>query len=449
MRRIIATITFVLFVLGLSAQTETLCLSVDECVRMALDNSADCQNASLAVSRAEAVRQEALAEYFPRISAQAIAMKSQNPLVEIGIDDIDNAILRQYAHALVNEYGVLWGGDESISFVDGGWMANVTATQPVYAGGRIRNGNKLAALGVKAAHLTENTNSDEVRRQTEALCWQLIALQQKAQTIEMLSALLDTLHKDVSSASQAGLVPAGSITKVNLKMSECALNRKKVNDGIVLMKMALAQTLGIDEWETLALTDTIGGELSPESYERDTKEAVEARDETQLLNISVEAQKLKRRMIIGEALPSLMVGGSFSHNTFFDKPSDNFLAFAVLQIPISDWHKTAFRIKQHDIDVETEQNRRDDLVEKMRLQTEQAWFNLQQSWLQIELSQKNVEDAEQNLKTTQDFYHAGMLPLSDLLEAQTLLKNALDEEADSRANYRINLLNYRLLTTRQ
>jgi len=446
MKRSLITILLLFTAIMLKAQTETLRLSIDDCVTMARENSADCKNSALAISRAEAVREEARAAYFPKITAQALALKSYNPLLEIGIADIDNALLRQYAYALVHEYGALWGGDESISLSDGGWMANLTAIQPVYAGGRVRNSNKLATLGVKASQLLSQTHDDTVSLQTETLCWTLIALQQKSQTIEMLSTLLNTLQKDVVSASEAGLITPAALTKVNLKMSECELNRKKLNNGITLLKMALAQTIGVEDWESIIITDTLGGELPPDNYLRDAQAAVESRNEKQLLDISVEAQQLQKRLIIGEALPTLMVGGSLNYHTFLNTPSKNMVAFAMLQIPITDWHKTAFRIRQHNIDIETEQNKRDDLIEKMRLQTEQAWFTLQQGWLQIELSQKAADDAMQNLKTTQDFYDAGMLPLSDLLEAQTLYKNAMDELADSRSNYRISLLKYKQLT---
>ncbi len=446
MKKCLLTIFLLSLFAVLEAQDQTISLTVEECVSMALDNSAECHNANLAVCRAEAVKGEVRAEYFPKLSAQAAAMKSYNPLFEIGIADIDNAILRQYAYSMAQNYGPLWGGLESVSLIDGGFIASLTAMQTIYAGGRVRNGNKLAALGVEASQLMASTNNDEVREQTESLCWQMIALQQKAHTIELLSSLIDTLHKDVESASKAGLIAPNSITKVNLKMSECELNKKKISDGITLMKMALSQMIGIEDWHGLDITDTLGGELPPDKYMTDAKKAVETRNETRLLEISVEAQKLRKKLVIGQSLPSLMIGGSLNFNTLFDRPAKNMIAFAMLQIPITDWHKTAFQIKQHDIDIATESNKHRDLVDKMELQTEQAWFALQQSWLQIELSQKNADDAYQNLKTTQDYYMAGMLPLSDLLEAQTLYKNALDGLADSRANYRISMLKYRRLT---
>ena len=57
-----------------------------------------------------------------------------------------------------------------------------------------------------------------------------------------------------------------------------------------------------------------------------------------------------------------------------------------------------------------------------------------------------ADDAEANLKVTQDYYEAGLVALSDVLEAQTMLKKSRDELTDSRVEYRINLVTYRQLT---
>ena len=92
------------------------------------------------------------------------------------------------------------------------------------------------------------------------------------------------------------------------------------------------------------------------------------------------------------------------------------------------------------------ENTRKDYLEKMQLQTNQAWFNLQQSWLRISMAQTALNDAEANLKITQDYYEAGLVALSDLLEAQTMLKNSRDELSDSQIEYLLNLIKYKQLT---
>ena len=424
---------------------EPLRLSVQDCIDMALENNIELKNSQLEIDKAKATKNEARAEYFPTVSAQAIGFDALNPMFSFGIEDIDNAQLRQILYTLYAEYGANMGLEKEYSFIQNGVILNAMATEPIYAGGRIRNGNKLAKLGIEAAELQEKVKEEEVRLQTEQLYWQIVALQDKVTTLDMLDRLLDTLDKDLSGAIEAGLAMPTDQYKLRVKQNESHLNRKKLNDGITLLKMALAQTIGAD-WQTMTLTDTLGLETEPAAYYHVANEAVASRNESRLLDLSLRAEDLKKKMTLGEALPSLLVGGSASYHTIFEHSKPNAMVFAMLQIPITDWHKTSYKLKKHDLDAEMAENTRRDLTEKMEMQTNQAWFNLEQSWLRITMAQTALSDAEANLKITEDYYEAGLVALSDVLEAQTLLKQSRDELTDSRTEYRVNLVTYKQLT---
>lgn len=438
-------ILFFLLTSGVMAQTDSLRLSVQDCIDLALENNIELKNSQLEIDKARATKKEAETAYFPTVTAQALAFDALNPMLSFGIDDIDNAQVRQILYTLYAEYGAQLGLKKEYSFVQDGVILNAMAMQPIYAGGRIRNGNKLAKLGIEAAEYQSKIKEDEVRLQTECLYWQIIALEEKNVTLNYLDRLLDTLDRYLDGAIEAGLALPTDQYKLRVKQNESQLNRKKLNDGITLLKMTLAQYIGAD-WQTMTLTDTLGFEMEPSTYFQIAENAVAQRNESHLLDLSLKAEDLKKKMTLGEALPSLMVGGSASYHTIFENTKPNAMVFAMLQVPITDWHKTSYKLKKHDLDAETAENTRRDLTEKMELQTNQAWFNLEQSWLRITMAQTALKDAEANLKITQDYYDAGLVALSDVLEAQTLLKQSRDELTDSRVEYRINLVTYRQLT---
>ena len=423
---------------------EPLRLSVQDCIGMALENNIELKNSQLEIDKARATKKEVQTLYFPTVSAQALAFDALNPMLSFGIDDINNAQLRQILYTLYAEYGANMGLDKEFSFVQNGVMVNAMATEPIYAGGRIRNGNKLAKLGIEAAEYQSKMKEDEVRLQTECLYWQIIALEEKNATLDYLDRLLDTLDKYLDGAIEAGLAMPTDQYKLHVKQNESQLNRKKLNDGITLLKMLLAQYIGADG-QNITLTDTLGLETLPTTWFQNAEVAVARRNESHLLDLSLKAEDLKRKMTLGEALPSLMIGGSASYHTILENTKPNAMVFAVLQVPITDWHKTSFKLKKHDLDAEIAENTRRDLTEKMQLQTNQAWFNLEQSWLRISMANTALRDAEANLKITQDYYDAGLVALSDVLEAQTLLKQSRDELTDSRVEYRVNLVTYNIL----
>ena len=130
---------------------EPLRLSVQDCIDMALENNIELKNSQLEIDKARATKNEARAEYFPSVSAQAIGFDALNPFFNFGIEDIDNALVRQTLYNLYAQYGPLLGLKKEYSFVQNGMMINAMATEPLFAGGRIYNGNKLAKLGIEAA----------------------------------------------------------------------------------------------------------------------------------------------------------------------------------------------------------------------------------------------------------------------------------------------------------
>ena len=430
----------------MAQETDTLCrLSVNDCIDLALQNNITLKNNQLEIEKARATKKEAQTAYLPTVTAQALAFDALNPMLSFGIEDIDNALVRQTLYNLYAQYGTLLGLKKEYTFAQNGVVLNAMALEPVFAGGRIYNGNKLAKLGIEAAEYQAHIQEDEVRLQTESLYWQIVSLQEKIATLDQLDCLLDTLDKDLKGAIEAGLMMPTDQYKVTLKKNESQLNRKKVNDGITLLKMALAQTIGVD-WNTLVLTDTLEVESHPSSCYQDAPTAVAHRNESHLLDLSLQAEKLKKKMTLGEALPSLMVGGSVNYHTVLENAKPNAMVFAVLQIPITDWYKTTYKLKKSDLDAEMAENNRQNFIELMEMQTNQAWFNLEQSWLRISMAQTALNDAAANLKITQDYYEAGLVTLSDLLEAQTMLKNSRDELSDSRVEYQLNLIKYKQLT---
>ena len=160
---------------AVSAQTLTL----DSCKALALKNNLTLKNAALDVAAAQEVKKQAFTKYFPNVSVMAGGYYAANPLFEYGIDDIENATARQWLHSLYYEYGAAMGLPDRITLCENGVMAGAMLVQPVYMGGQIVNGNKLAKVGVEAAELKAQLTEDQVLQQVEEYYWLIISLQEK------------------------------------------------------------------------------------------------------------------------------------------------------------------------------------------------------------------------------------------------------------------------------
>ena len=106
----------------------------------------------------------------------------------------------------------------------------------------------------------------------------------------------------------------------------------------------------------------------PSIYHVDHAEAVKGRIEYQLLDLSTDAERLKKKMLVGEVLPQIAVGAGYTCNTLMDKFKTNGLVFATLSIPISDWWEKSYDLKKQELNCTKAENQRRDLDEQMLLQ---------------------------------------------------------------------------------
>ncbi len=419
-------------------------LTLDSCLKAAGARNVTLENARLDVLAAEQVKRQAFTKYFPTVSATALGYRALNPMFEYGIGDIDNAQVRQDLYNLWSEYGGSIGIPPSISLAEKGTAVAATAMQPLYAGGRIVNGNRLAQLGVEAAQLQQELSQEKVLMSVEESYWLVVSLYEKRHTVLQALDFLDTLGRDVLTAEEAGLVTRNDRLKVALKRDEMRSNLLKVENGIQLATMALCQLSGIEYSPTLQLTDTVATE--PSDIDVRIAEAVARRKESRLLALNVQAEQLKKKMIVGEALPQLAIGVGASYgNLIVDRYSANGLAFATLQVPLTDWWATTHKAKEQEIRIQQAENSSRDLTEKMALETEQAIHNVQEAQAQVALAESTLYDAKENLESVLTNYEAGLVPVSELLEARTLYSQAQDQFTEARIDLTLKCARLKLI----
>lgn len=440
-----------------AVQRGPLVLTVDDCVKMGLESAVDVVNARMDAKAARLQKQEALAEYFPSISATGLAFHALNPLVDITITDVlgksDMAyIIKDQLESLAASYGV----KSHYTALQHGYSATLSLTQPVFAGGRIINGNRLAKLGVRAADtkasLQNRTSAEEIQK----LFYQVLALQQKQDALDVAADLLDNLRKDVSAAVDAGLALTTDLSAVDIKLSQLEAGRSKLRLGIRIAKMNLLNNIGmpynpypgiesqersIDDFcleGSLADVDTPQQAYVPE-------EAVAASlDETALLQMQVEAKVLERRMTLGQTLPSLLVGTSYGYSKMLNSPSYNGVMYAMLRIPITDWGKNARKLERQQIEVDKARNQRDFLQSQLILQVRQLYMELCSAYDQVQISASAMELSERRLSQLRVSYSAGVCTLTELLSAQNDYSQAREAYIDANMDYLSCLDSYRL-----
>jgi multidrug efflux pump subunit AcrB/outer membrane protein TolC len=440
----------IIFLFGLtpilSAQSN---YTLEQCKTLALKNNIQIKNKVLDIESSKEIKKSAFTKYFPQVEATALTYKFTDPLINVGMEGGNLPVYDGNPANLPLATQFAYFPSVSIPLIEEGVIGMATATQPVYAGQRISTGNKLADLGIEVNQLQLKSTEKEIALETEKRYWQIVSLGEKMKTLENYTSLLDTLHKEVTDALNAGLITRNDLLKVELKQNELQMNRLKLENGTILAKMAFCQYIGVVYDKNISFADSTGLTESPELIYTDHQEALVNREEYQLLQKSTSAEKYLTKMQKGEYMPQVAVGvGAMYLDIMDDKGAVNGLAFGTVKIPISGWWEAKYKMKERQFKEEQNRNMVTDNTEKLLLQMQQGRNSLEEAYQQVQLAEISIGQASENLRVTQDSYSAGMVNISDLLDAQAQLQQSTDLYVDALTQLKLAKVNYLQITGR-
>ena len=429
--------------ISVSAQTYTL----EQLKDAALRNNITVRNALRSVEAAQQQRKEAFTKFFPNVSGTGLWFNANKGMAQTTVNPseiISPEIGASLAQIFPPEALAALANPISISMMKNGTIGSLMALQPVFAGGQIINGNKLAKVGEDVSRLQLQLSENEVEKTTEQYFWQLASLQEKMKTINAVDTLLADIHKDVDVAVRAGVAMRNDLLQVQLRQNDVESQRLKLQNGISIVRMLLAQYCGLDQTEfTLDYQTELSSHLP---QKQDHSQALLGTAEYQLLGKQVEATSLQKKMTVGQNLPSVAVGAGYNYHNLLENDHTFGMVFATVSVPITDWWGGSHAIKRKKIEYQKAVDEQHDKAQLLQIRMQNAWNNVEEARQQLDIAKRSIEQAEENLRLNRNFYRAGTSKMSDLLEAQLLYQQSLDRRTDAYADYQNKLLEYRQAT---
>ena len=440
--KVLGVLLFYLFTfLPLSAQCV---FTLQQLKDSALHNNIAVRNAQHGIDAAKEQRKEAFTKYFPNVSGTGLWFNANKGMAQTTItpsEVVPSDLATALATMLPAASLASLANPISVSMMKNGTIGALTAVQPVFAGGQIINGNKLAKVGEDVSRLQLQLSENEVEKTAEQYFWQLASLQEKMKTVEAVDTLLAGIHKDVDVAVHAGLAMRNDLLQVQLRQNDIQSQRLKLQNGISIVRLLLSQYCGLRDTSFVITyqSDVPSALLS----RQDHNQALLGTAEYQLLGKQVEAANLQKKLAVGQNLPSVAVGAGYNYHNLLDNNHTFGMVFATVSVPISDWWGGSHAIKRRKIEYQQAQEQLEDNAELLKIRMQNAWNGVEESYQQLQLAKRSIEQAEENLRLNRDYYRAGTSRMSDLLEAQLLYQQTRDKHTDAYADYQNKLLEYK------
>lgn len=421
-------------------------LTLDSCLQLARQNNPTLRQAQLGVKRAEQVKMQAFTHYFPQIQGSGFGFHALEPVIEAGIDDIDDQNVRDILNTLYDRFGQELGLDRSVTLFHYGYAFGVTAVQPVFVGGKVIAGNQLAKVGVEAAQLKETITTRDALEQVEQTYWLLYGLDRKQAIIRDVSMLLDTLNQVVEASVEAGLALPSDLGYVQIRRDAVQRQQLQLNSARRMAQQALALSVGLPMTDSIVLTDTLAVSDSLIAPLPAT-----VTPEASLLALQVRAAELEKIMAMSDALPQIAVGANYSYarwqtnlkeSNWWGREAGNGAVFVTLQVPLTAWWETGHKLKEKEYALEQARIEQEYRTAQLNLRTQQAYDNVLEAQALLVIQARTAARAQELYHQTLAYYEAGMATITQLLQAQKDLTQAQIDWTDAQIAYRMYVKRY-------
>lgn len=442
-------------------------VSLDSCRSMALHNNKLLRMADEGVRGAGLQRKAAFSAYLPGIDFNGGYMYNQHQIELLGADG-HLPVMSFDPKTMSYQYDVLKGPDgvpvtdpatgqpiptqtallpkEAMEFDTHNVFAGAfTLTQPIYMGGMIRAMNDITKYAEQAAVAMRNNAAQDIVYAVDEAYWQVVSLKSKRSLAESYAALCDSLRHDVQAMLDEGVATRSDLLTVEVKCNEAQIMLTKVDNGLALSRMALAQICGLPVDTQMSLSDE-GLANEPRrapAYSVDMQQVYAARQDLEVLRQGISMMRGQEKLALGAMLPKVaLVGGwAFSNpnviHGFEKRFGGGWNVGATVSIPLWHWGGNYNRYKAAQAATNAQRLLLEDMEEKVDLQVQQARFRFQEAFKTYDMTLTNMSKADENLRQAQLAYQEGVLTTDDVTAAQTAWLQASSERIDAEIGIRL------------
>ena len=410
-------------------------LTLDSCRSLAKEHSHTLQQKDEEIKAAHAKKQQVMTNFFPQVAARGVYLHMQK---ELHLIDWDKPL--GHLNFLIPERLRHLGTVDLRNL----WVGNVTAIQPLFLGGKIISGYKMASLAERLQGELGQTAETEVETKLDETYWQVVSLRSKERLLDQLVHLLKQTVKDVDASIDAGVATKADGLSVRTKLSEAEVKRSQVVNGLELSRMLLADLCGLSEDEPFTLAEEghlqellLSTQTAPIARDEDTEAAIERRSEIRSLRLVDSIYSKRVNMESASIFPKLYGVASYSTtnpNSFQGQKKEfggQYYLGLMLEVPISDLFSGTFKRRQAKAEHRVKQLELAEARSKINLQIKQALRTADDARRAYTTALSAVKMAEENMRYAKAGYDEGVIPLLNYTMAQTAWMSAQDSLIDA------------------
>jgi outer membrane protein len=415
----------------LSAMTtmaqQRLPLSVDDVVRIGLENSKTLHASQMEVQMAGARASEVNAARLPSLKANA-AYTRLSDVVPFSITLPGSSTSYTVSPSIINNYSV-----------------RASLVQPLFTGFRLDGASRAADASAEAARQNFGKDRNDLIFNLKNAYWSLYKALEVKKVLDENAEQVQAHLADAQNLMEQGLATANDVLKVQVQLSNARLAQIDAKNAVWMARVNLNNQMGIKLTTEVDLTTPIFHVPDHfDALDALVQKANEIRPDVKGMESRVEASDAAITVAQSGWWPQISLQANYLNarpNARIFPAKDQFTDTWDVGLNVSfdlwNWGATA----HHTAEAKAQYQQTVDLLGSMKdriaLEVTQNYLALQQAKEKIEVARQSVGQAEENFRITNDKYKEGLSLTTDLLDADVAVTQAKTNYTQALVDYEI------------
>lgn len=330
---------------------------------------------------------------------------------------------------------------------------NLSLNQPIFTYNRTKMNMRQIEMNYENARINYALQMLNVERNITSQFYSLFMSQQNLEIRESELANAERNFNIIRDKVEADLATKDEFyqAEVNLAQSRSTVENQRVS--LENAKDNFKQSLGIPLDEDIKVICDVKAEPVMVDFDKALQSAMSSRLELRQRQISREQQEMSMIQVkdndsfSGNVSLSLgIMGDDPSFGNIYDNPTNNPRVAVTFSVPLYDWGARKARIKAAEIERKMFELNAEEEIKSIEMNLRSTCRSLDNLLNQISIAEQSQQNAQMTYDLNEERYRNGELTGMQMNQFQTQLSNSKMSYTQAIINYKVQLLNIKILT---
>lgn len=415
MKRLLAIITAALTLLGTQAAAvaqDRRVLTLDDCLRLALEQNPFYLAAQEREGGAKAQLDEAASRFFPSLNAQGLNTLTEKPFELVFPSLVPDQPPQKVKIDFTRDY-----------------QMSLSLSLPLFTGGRLLSGYRQADYNLRATQENSRQSRHETIFNVKKGFYGFLLAKHFVDVAEEASALAEDHYKTVKSLFEVGMASKFDLLRSEVEVANLKPQLIRARNGLAVAELGLKSVLGLDLAENVEFRGELAFVPQDTDVELAVAEAIVERPDLAQLRFQQRMANEVLKIARASRLPTLALAGSYNfwadQFKFTKGVWTNYYAVnLVLTVPIFNGFAASAQVGQSKALLRELELTQKGMTEMVKFEVRQAVLNYTQAREALLSQEKNVEQAREAVRIAELNYKEGLATNLDVSGAQVALSQA-------------------------